>query len=75
MEVANFRASAEINSLARANNAELHERTDARRLRDQAEEASRVAAAARAEAETIRMLSDSGLHHTDRAAEARGNCR
>ena len=56
LEMANFRASAEINSLDRARNAELHERAEAQRLRAQADEASRVAAAARTDAETIRMF-------------------
>ena len=71
LEVANFRASAEINSLARARYAEQQERTEAQRLREQAEEAARVAAAARTEAETIRLLSDSRLHNTERTAEAK----
>ena len=56
LEVANFRASAEINSLTRARQAELSERTEAQRLREQAEEAARTAIAARTQAETIRML-------------------
>jgi hypothetical protein len=71
LEVANFRATAEINSLARAREAELQVRTEAQRLREQAEDAARVAAAARAEAETIRALRDSRLHQTEQAAEAK----
>jgi hypothetical protein len=71
LEVANSRATAEINSLARAREAELQVRTEAQRLREQAEDAARVAAAARTEAETIRVLSDSRLHQTEQAAEAK----
>ena len=71
LEMANSRASAEINSLARAKEAEAQERVEALRHRAQAEEAARVAAAARAEADTIRALSDSRINLTERAAEAK----
>ena len=71
LEMANSRASAEINSLAPAKEAEAHERVEALRHREQAEEAARVAATARAEAETIRALSDSRINLTERAVEAK----
>ena len=71
LEVANFRTSAEVNSLARARETEFQERTEAQRLREQAEEATRMAATARAEAETVRALSDSRIHLTEQAAEAK----
>jgi hypothetical protein len=71
LEMANSRASAEIHSLARAKEAEVQERVEAQRHREQAEEAARMAVAARAEADTIRALSDSRVHLTEKTAEAK----
>jgi len=69
--MANSRTSAEINSLARAKQAEAHERIEALRHREQAEEAARMVALARAETDTARAHSDSRVHYTERAAEAK----
>ena len=71
LEMANSRASAEVHSLTRAKEAELQERAEAQRHREQAEEAARMAVVARAEAETIWALSDSRIHLTEKAAEAK----
>ena len=71
LEMANSRTSAEISSLARAKEAEQQERTEAQRHRERAEEATRMAATARAEADTIRAISDSRVHMTEKAAEAK----
>ena len=66
-----FRTTAEMQSLARARDAEQRERAEALRHRERAMEAERMASKAHNEAETIRALSIVFLKDSETVIEAK----
>ena len=69
LEVATFRASAEMHRLSRAREAEVREYADAQRHREAATEAENNTMEAQAEADRVRLLSESHLRETAKIHE------